>query len=381
MDAGMMDAVVQLQGARAMGMPMMGAADAEGGMQGLFAALFGQLLEQSGQEPEELLAGLLAGGEEGDDPKKKLLGMELLAQSLFTPQALPFVKDLQAQAEPAAGAEAVSAAPAAFNGLAQLEQLLAAVQAQAAAGTDETGAARDPEWDALLETLTAAWEPESAQAQPDALPALGLADQLRFQSAVRQVREALAERPRAQRQENTGQLDIEALQQAVDSRQFAPENVSAQPQEAPGANGIAEQLRTGILDNVRQGKSEFVVRLKPAGLGEITVKLTESKNEISLRIVTSSAAVGRMIANDVNALQNALRPLRAQVEEIVTVPAAAQADAAQAALAGEPGERQFAWHNQQQENGGYRREQESDEDFGSMVEAAAPDDANVNVLI
>ena len=160
-----------------------------------------------------------------------------------------------------------------------------------------------------------------------------------------------------------------------------PETVSAR-QETPDVRQIADQLKTGILDNLRQGKNEFVVKLKPEGLGEITVKLTESKNEISLRIVTSSAAVGRMIANDVNALQNALRPLRAQVQEIVTVPAA-QENAAGTMLTGGQGEQQFAWHyqNQQQSGGGGHTHADSDGDFEDLVDGAVPDDANVNVLI
>ena len=86
-----------------------------------------------------------------------------------------------------------------------------------------------------------------------------------------------------------------------------------------------------------------------------------------------------MIADEVNALQNALRPLRAQVQEIVTVPAA-QENAAGAMLAGGQGEQQFAWHyqNQQQSGGGARAD---DGDFEELVEEAVPDDANVNVLI
>ena len=91
--------------------------------------------------------------------------------------------------------------------------------------------------------------------------------------------------------------------------------------------------------------------------------------------------MGKLIANEVNALQNALRPLHAQVQEIVTVPAA-QENAAGTMLAGGQGEQQFAWHyqNQQQTGGGHTRSDDGG-DFDELVEEAAPDDANVNVLI
>lgn len=371
-----MNAVMQAPGVPADGMQGMPG----GGLEGLFAMLFGQMLGQADAEgmTEDPMLGTLfssmAHGETTDDTQL-LAAMQLMAQSMAAPQAMEFL--LGQTAQDAAPAQAVFAAQAQNPLLGHLQGLLEQLQ-QAVPQQEETGEQRGTEWDEMLRTLTAAWQ---TREDGEGLAPTRPADQMQFASAVRQARELMAEKPRAVKEETRQPLDIEALQAAVDSRQYVSENVAAR-QEAPELRDIADQLKTGILENLRQGKNEFVVKLKPEGLGEITVKLTESKNEVALRIVTSSAAVGKMIANEVNALQNALRPLRAQVQEIVTVPAA-QESAAQAMLTGGQGEQQFAWHYRQQEqqHGGARQGADGGEEFEALVEEIAPDDASVNVLI
>ncbi|MCQ4735691.1 flagellar hook-length control protein FliK, partial [Anaerotruncus colihominis] len=77
-----------------------------------------------------------------------------------------------------------------------------------------------------------------------------------------------------------------------------------------------EQLKMGIQENYAANRDEFVVKLKPDGLGEITVKLVQRENSIALSILASSPQVARLISNEVAALQNALRPLQAEVTQI-----------------------------------------------------------------
>lgn len=418
MDMAMINAVMQTPNMQMDGMQDMLGTDA--GLQGLFAMLFGQMLSEADGEglAGEPMLGTLFSSMEGKtdetDGTQLRLAMEMMAGTLINPQANPQAMELLL-------GQTDNAAPDGIAQTAQLQGLLleqlqtqfaaagqqvqeqvraqvpaqeqvqvpaqaqvqvpveAQAQVQVYTQTDsEVRHGRDTDWSALLDTLAAAWETGTEDKSTVSTHEM---DQVQFVSAVRQVRELLAEKTRGAAKEETRQpLDVEALQAAVDSRQYVPDTVSAR-QETPDLKEITDQLKTGILDNLRQGKNEFVVKLKPEGLGEITVKLTESKNEISLRIVTSSAAVGRMIANDVNALQNALRPLRAQVQEIVTVPAAGE-NAAGMMLTGGQGEQQFAWHYQnQQQTGGGRAHADGDGDFDGLVEEAAPDDANVNVLI
>jgi len=93
----------------------------------------------------------------------------------------------------------------------------------------------------------------------------------------------------------------------------------------PDAEEIAKQVKAGILENVAKGQSEFVVRLKPDGIGEIVVKLADTKDKISLSIYTSDERAARLISGEVASLQSALRPLNAEVQEITTVSANEQA--------------------------------------------------------
>lgn len=378
MDMAVMNAMLQTPNPQMGGMQE--AAGADAGLQGLFAMLFGQMLGEADAEAlagDPMLGTLFSSMADGEaDDTQLRLAMEMMAGTLMGPQML---EQFLAQAN---GEAANGAMP---DGIAQMAQtqslLLQQLQAQLALAEQQAQAqadskVHDTDWDTLLHTLTAAWETgEDGESTAEAHEI----DRLQFASAVRQVRELMAEKARGAQEETHRPLDVEALQAAVDSRQYVPEAVSAR-QETPDVREIAEQLKTGILDNLRRGKNEFVVKLRPEGLGEITVKLTEAKNEVSLRIVTSSAAVGRMIADDVNALQNALRPLRAQVQEIVTVPAAGE-NAAGTMLAGGQGEQQFAWHYQEQRQSGGRAHAQDDGDFEDLVEEAVPGDANVNVLI
>ena len=369
MDMAAINAVMQTPNMQMGG--MQDALGTDSSLQGLFAMLFGQMLNGTEGEDEALGTLFSSLGDETDDTQLQL-AMEMMASTLMGPQAMEM---LLGQTDNAA-----------LDGITQTAQmqnmLLQQLQAQLALAEEQTetqaeSSVHDADWTALLDTLTTAWE--TGTEDKDAVPTHEM-DQMQFASAVRQVRDLLAEKARGAKEETQQPLDVEALQAAVDSRQYVPDTVSSR-QETPDLQEITDQLKTGILDNLRQGKIEFVVKLKPEGLGEITVKLTEAKNEISLRIMTSSAAVGRMIANDVNALQNALRPLRAQVQEIVTVPAA-QENAAGTMLTGGQGEQQFAWHyqNQQQTGGGHTRADDGG-DFEDIVDEIVPDDANVNVLI
>ena len=84
------------------------------------------------------------------------------------------------------------------------------------------------------------------------------------------------------------------------------------------AEMILEQTTIGIKENLEIGKNEFVIKLKPEGLGEITVKMAEQGSKMVLSIVTSSEQTGRLLNNQLNVLRESLRPYNAEVENVVT---------------------------------------------------------------
>lgn len=113
------------------------------------------------------------------------------------------------------------------------------------------------------------------------------------------------------------EASIAELQMNADLSRATMEGIAEQS-ALPEANpvDIMEQLRTGIMENLERGHEEFVMKLKPEGLGEITVRMAEQDGKILLSILASSDQVVKALSQDISALQNALHPLQAQVQEI-----------------------------------------------------------------
>ncbi len=121
--------------------------------------------------------------------------------------------------------------------------------------------------------------------------------------------------------DETFELDIDQLQMDVAANRFNPigtvegkaEQIAAQPE-------IADQIKTGVAENLLQGKQEFIIKLKPEGLGEITVKLAEdSDGNTTLHLLTASAKTAELIGREAAVLQEAMRPLQVQVGTIQTM--------------------------------------------------------------
>lgn len=122
-------------------------------------------------------------------------------------------------------------------------------------------------------------------------------------------------------------IDVEQLQNDVDSGRFSTAmNVDKVMDKVPDVQNVMAQVKTGIKENLTLGKNEFVVKLKPEGLGEITVKMVEADSKISLSIMTSSPQVAKLINGELAGLRETLRPFNADVHEVVS-----QADASYSA--------------------------------------------------
>lgn len=172
-------------------------------------------------------------------------------------------------------------------------------------------------------------------------------------------------------------LDIESLQLDVDAKRFLPTDRIMQKEELIQTNTeeIVNQVKTGILDNVAKGKSEFVIRLKPEGIGEIVVKMSEDKSHISLKILTASTQTAKLISNEVTALQNALRPLHAEVQQISVVPENQLSEyTTQTGMTNQDNHfagQQFANQNHDPSN---RPKNQQDVEFGSAMQSTLEDD-------
>ena len=137
-----------------------------------------------------------------------------------------------------------------------------------------------------------------------------LSGQEHFRQAVQEARSKLAGKGG---KPETDQMDILLSARLIRTQ---PENLmkAAGPQEGPG---IPEQILAGLSKNLQAGRGEFVLKLEPEGLGEITIKLLAKEGRTTLRIITASAETARLINNDFHTLQNALRPIQVEVHEAV----------------------------------------------------------------
>lgn len=163
----------------------------------------------------------------------------------------------------------------------------------------------------FVEILSKAWSQEKAETPVTRMEL--------DHSVVRAIRETLAREKR----ETVETPDIETLQADVDARRFLPVETSvpiAEQPKVPSGEEIAAQVKTGILENAAKGKNEFVVKLKPEGIGEIMVKFSENRDKIALTIFTTNEQTAKLISNEIASLQSALRPLQAEVQEIVVTP-------------------------------------------------------------
>lgn len=305
-----------------------------------FAMLFQQLMGALNGEGDPMAALLAQMGQMQDDAEDEgvELGMQMMAEMLLSgnPQAAQILEQLGLEPEQV---QALAQAGQDAGRVAQIEEMQAPVQ-QADTTTAEQPAEQAQD---TIQVFAAGQNSQPEESGEDGSLMQG---EHQFRNAVQIAREKLG----GQSKEEGQPVDVDALQAHANSYRFEP----AQPMQKleatmrPDPQEVVSQLRDGILD--RLGKQdEFVVKLKPEGLGEITVSLTQQDGGIAMKLVASSPQVAKLISEQVMSLQNALRPLHAEVTEISAIAPQAAENAAQYSAFSEQ-QQQFS--RQQQFTGG-----------------------------
>ena len=111
---------------------------------------------------------------------------------------------------------------------------------------------------------------------------------------------------------NTTGFASPALRFAHPSQIRTEETQTSSPVEPP-----ASQVATEIVSSLRQRKDHFTLRLKPEGLGEVTVRLAVRENSLQIRLRSESAAATEMIAAQLDLLHTGLRTAGYNVEQLV----------------------------------------------------------------
>jgi len=192
-----------------------------------------------------------------------------------------------------------------------------------------------------------------------------------FHTAVSQAKQELALlTPKdSAKSETRFDVDVDQLQKDVDAGRFIPNAAEVEkfPETPVSPFNVISQAREGIIEQLGSGKDEFVVRLKPEGLGEITVRLMQTGDKIALSISASNSHVARLLSSEIDQLRESLRPYNTVVQEVVDQQAyASNQDFAQN-FAG-------SQYQQQQQYQGQQRHGISFMDFvnGGTVEEAPP---------
>jgi len=76
------------------------------------------------------------------------------------------------------------------------------------------------------------------------------------------------------------------------------------------------QVRTGIEQKLGSDESEFVIKLKPEGLGEITVEMARRDGRIILNLIASSSETEKLLSDRIEALRESLRVYNADIAKV-----------------------------------------------------------------
>lgn len=184
-----------------------------------------------------------------------------------------------------------------------------------------------------------------------------LADQLKYSQSMAEVQKTLkTQKKSVSAEEQPAEIDVEALQQKVNSQRMGGtvQTTSVPKESFPSETktDVAFQMRDHILQNLKDGNNEFVVKLKPENLGEIEVKMHEKDGHITLSIITANTQTAKLLNEASEALKGSLRPLQAEVKEIISRPEQPQASAQNNFLNSsfdsfQQQQQQFTHHNQQ----------------------------------
>lgn len=104
----------------------------------------------------------------------------------------------------------------------------------------------------------------------------------------------------------------------ISLKEFQAKEISGEKTKSADGDGkvdrfsLTNQIRDGIISNM--GRKRFTIRLKPEGIGDITVNMTKLEGgKLSLSILASNKELAEALEENMARLQTALKPLGAEV--------------------------------------------------------------------
>lgn len=127
---------------------------------------------------------------------------------------------------------------------------------------------------------------------------------LDFYRTMQNAKEAVPDVKDYDRMEPSG---INALQNEASGIDIRFDRIKSEVKMKEEFEAPEKQLLKGVEENLKNGKSEFTVKLKPEGLGEIIVKLVQNDGgKMLMSMTASSAKTAELLNSNLSSLQNSL---------------------------------------------------------------------------
>ncbi|MFZ2539021.1 MAG: flagellar hook-length control protein FliK [Oscillospiraceae bacterium] len=119
----------------------------------------------------------------------------------------------------------------------------------------------------------------------------------------------------------TDDPSADALQQAVGQSKFDAvlndKQILSSSKASVDVADLAEQVKNGLSNGALGEQKEFLVKLKPEGLGEVVIKLVESQNKMTVSIVAATTEVAKLLNNELSTLRETMRAMQIDVRDVV----------------------------------------------------------------
>lgn len=143
--------------------------------------------------------------------------------------------------------------------------------------------------------------------------------QTAFSEVVQKVKMQMAEQVKPQAKPP---VDLDELQKQVDAGTFLEKTALAHNGITPSTEAVEQpvpaQLQQAILTGMARGDDQIVLKLNPESLGEVTIQLQKTAEGMILNIIAKNPDTQKLLAQDLNLLQDALKPMKVEVAAIVT---------------------------------------------------------------
>lgn len=137
-----------------------------------------------------------------------------------------------------------------------------------------------------------------------------------FETAVRSAVSKFSET--SEDAQNAQPMDVDALQAKVDDGVYL-RNTSMATNTQVTQQPVATQLQQPIQTAISEGREEVTVKLNPEELGEVTIKLTKSaEGDMTLALIAKKPETQQLLSEQMAALQDVMKPLKVDVESILT---------------------------------------------------------------